>query len=255
MVHPTALVSPKARIDQDVEIGPYSVVEENVTIHRGCRIGSYVHLRGYTELGAGCSVFTSAVIGSIPQDLKYKGEKTYLKIGENNTIREFVTMNPGTSAGDSTIVGSNNLLMAYVHIAHNCVIGNNVIIANAGTLAGYVTIEDYAVIGGLVGIHQFCRIGRHAIIGGCSKVVKDIIPFVMADGHPAVPHGINKVGLKRRNFSEAKISLIESAYKKLFRSGLNVSDAISEIEEIGQSEELLCITEFIRKSERGIARE
>jgi len=255
MIHPTAIVSPKARIDKNVEIGPYTIVEENVTIHKGCKIGPHVHLLGYTELGAGSSVFTCAVIGSRPQDLKYKGEETYLKIGENNTIREFVTINPGTSEGTSTLVGSNNLLMAYVHIGHNCIIGDNVIIANAGTLAGHVTIEDYANVGGLVGIHQFCRVGRHSIIGGCSKIVKDIVPFVMADGNPAVPHGINKIGLKRRNFPAEKISCIEDVYKKLFRSGLNVSDAVAEIERMGKSEEISFIVDFIRKSERGIARQ
>jgi UDP-N-acetylglucosamine acyltransferase len=256
MIHPTALISPKARVDNlDVEIGPYSVIEEDVSIRKGCKIGPYVHIQGHTEIGAGCSIFTGAVVGSIPQDLKYKGEKTYLKIGDNNTIREFVTINPGTSSGESTVIGSNNLIMAYAHIAHNCVIGDNVIIANAGTLAGHVTVEDFAVIGGLVGIHQFCRVGRHSIIGGCSKITKDIVPYVMADGHPAVPHGINKVGLKRRNFSAEKILLIEDAYRKLFRSGLTVEDAIKDIESMGESEEISHIVEFVNLSERGIARE
>ncbi len=254
MIHPTAVISPKARIDENVEIGPYSIIEENVTIHKGCKIGPHVHIQGYTELGAGSSVFTSAAIGSRPQDLKYKGEKTFLNIGENNTIREFVTINPGTSEGTATTVGNNNLLMAYVHIGHNCVIGSNVIIANAGTLAGHVTIEDYANIGGLVGIHQFCRVGRHAIIGGCSKIVKDIVPYVTADGNPAVPRGINKIGLKRRNFPAEKISFIEDIYKKLFRSGLNISDAVAAIEKMGESEESLFLIDFIRKSERGISR-
>ncbi len=256
MIHPTALVSPKAQIDDsDVEIGPYSVIEDNVSIHKGCRIGPYVHIQGYTEIGANCSIFTCAVIGSIPQDLKYKGEKTYLKIGENNIIREFVTINPGTADGESTVIGSHNLLMAYVHIAHNCIIGNNVIIANAGTLAGHVTVEDFAIIGGLVGIHQFCRVGRHSIIGGCSKITKDIVPYVIADGHPAVPHGINKLGLKRRRFSSERMSLIEGAYKKLFRSGLNIADALLELEKMPQSEDISYIIKFIRESERGIARD
>jgi len=255
MIHPTALVSSKAHIDKNVEIGPYSVVEENVIIRKDCRIGTHVHILGYTELGAGCSVFTCAVVGSMPQDLKYRGEETYLKIGEKNTIREFVTINPGTSEGESTVVGNNNLLMAYVHIGHNCIIGNNCIIANAGTLAGHVTIEDLANVGGLVGIHQFCRVGRHSIVGGCSKIVKDILPFVTADGHPAVPRGINKIGMKRRNFSTERISVVEDAYRKLFRSGLNVSDAVTELDKMGKSEELSYIIEFIRKSERGIARE
>jgi UDP-N-acetylglucosamine acyltransferase len=253
--HPTAVISPKAHIEENVEIGPYAVIEDNAVIRRDCKIGPHVHISGYTEIGAGCSIFTGAVVGSIPQDLKYRGGKTYLKIGEKTVIREFVTMNSGTSEGESTVVGSNNLLMAYVHVAHNCIIGNNVIIANAGTLAGHVVIEDFAIIGGLAGIHQFCRVGRHSIIGGCSKITKDIVPFVMADGHPACPSGINKVGLKRRKFSDEKIALIEEAYKKLFRSGLNVADALADIEKMEQSEEILHITEFIKKSERGIAKE
>jgi len=255
MIHPTALVSPKAYIHDEIEIGPYSIIEENVIIHRGCKIGPHVHIQGYTEIGAGCSVFTGAVIGSMTQDLKYKGEKTYLKVGKNNTVREFVTMNAGTSDGESTVVGNNNLIMAYVHIAHNCIIGDNVIIANAGTLAGHVIIEDFAIIGGLVGIHQFCRVGRHSITGGCSKISKDIIPFVMADGYPAVPYGINRVGLKRRKFTAAKIAHIEDIYKKLFRSGLNVSDALQDIKKMEKSEELTQIVEFIKKSERGIAKD
>ncbi len=255
MIHPTAVVSPKANIEENVEIGPYAVIEDNAIIRRDCKIGPHVHILGYTEIGAGCSIFTGAVVGSIPQDLKYRGGRTYLKIGENNVIREFATMNSGTSEGESTIVGSNNLLMAYVHVAHNCIIGNNVIIANAGTLAGHVVIEDFAIIGGLAGIHQFCRVGRHSIIGGCSKITKDIVPFVMADGHPASPSGINKVGLKRRKFSDEKIALIEDAYRKLFRSGLNVADALADIEKMEQSEEILHITEVIVQSERGIAQE
>ncbi|MBN1444564.1 MAG: acyl-ACP--UDP-N-acetylglucosamine O-acyltransferase [Candidatus Omnitrophica bacterium] len=253
--HPTAVISPKARIEEDVAIGPYAVVEDNVIIRRGCKIGPHVHIAGYTEIGPGCSIFTGAVVGSIPQDLKYRGGKTYLRIGERTVIREFVTMNSGTSEGESTVVGSHNLLMAYVHVAHNCIIGNNVIIANAGTLAGHVVIEDFAIIGGLAGIHQFCRVGSHSIIGGCSKITKDIVPFVMADGHPASPSGINKVGLKRRNFPEDKIMLIEEAYKKLFRSGLNVADALAALEKMEKSEEILHIREFIKKSERGIAKE
>ncbi len=255
MIHPTAIVSPNANINKKVEIAPYAIIEDNAVIHENCRIGPYVHIQGYTEIGAGCSIFTGAVIGSIPQDLKYRGGRTYLKVGERNVIREFVTMNSGTSEGETTVVGNNNLIMAYSHIAHNCLIGNNVIIANAGTLAGHVVIEDFAIVGGLVGIHQFCRVGRHSIIGGCSKITKDIIPFVMADGHPAIPSGVNKVGLKRRGFSDEKIIMIEEIYRKLFRSGLNVADALADIEKTEKSEEASYITEFIRKSERGIAKE
>ena len=255
-IHPTAIISPDVFIDPDesTEIGPYTIIEGNVTIHKGCRIGPYVHIQGYTEIGAGCRILTGAIIGSIPQDLKYKGGKTYLKIGERNTIREFVTINTGTSEGESTIIGNNNLIMAYVHIAHNCVIGNSVIIANGGTLAGHVVIDDFAIIGGLVGIHQFCRVGRYSIIGGCSKITKDIVPFVIADGHPAVPHGVNKIGLKRKGIPPEKIAHIEEIYRILFRSGLNVSEAMVELEKMEKTEEVVCMVDFIKNSSRGIAR-
>lgn len=253
-IHPTAIISPEVIIGDGVEIGPYSVIEGNVKIGDNCKIGPHVHICGYTEIGENCRIFKGAVVGSIPQDLKYKGEKTFLKIGKNNIIREFVTINPGTAEGEYTIIGDNNLLMAYSHVAHNCIVGNNVIIANSGTLAGHVVIEDYVIIGGIVGIHQFCKIGKHSIVGGCSKVVKDIVPFVTAAGYPAVPHGLNKIGLKRRNFSKEKIELLENVYKIIFRSGLNVSDAITELEKINNCQEVSDVINFIKKSERGIAK-
>lgn len=254
-IHPTSIISSKAEIGEDVEIGPYSIIEDNVKIGNGCKIGAYVHIQGYTEIGENTKIFTGAVIGSIPQDLKYKGEITYLKIGKNNVIREFVTINPGTSKGEETKIGDNNLIMAYAHIAHNCVIGNNVIIANGGTLAGHVFVDDYAIIGGLVGIHQFCRIGKHSIIGGCSKVTMDIIPYITADGHPARPYGINLVGLKRRNFSKEKIEILNTAYKIIFRSNLNTSSALEKLEEMAEYEEIREIIDFIKSSKRGIAKE
>ncbi|MGC8976524.1 MAG: acyl-ACP--UDP-N-acetylglucosamine O-acyltransferase [Candidatus Ratteibacteria bacterium] len=254
-IHPTAIISSEVEIDGDIEVGPYTIIEGKVKIWKNCKIGPYVHIQGYTEIGEGTKIFTGAVIGSIPQDLKYKGEITYLKIGKNNVIREFVTINPGTSYGEETIIGDNNLIMAYAHIAHNCKIGNNVIIANGGTLAGHVIIDDYAIIGGLVGIHQFCRIGKHAIVGGCSKVTMDIIPFVLADGHPARPYGLNIVGLKRKKFSKEKIEILNNAYKIIFRSGLNTSDALKKLKEIENYKEIKDIIEFIMSSQRGIAKE
>jgi UDP-N-acetylglucosamine acyltransferase len=254
-IHPTAIISQEVEIGENIEVGPYAIIEGKVKIGDNCKIGPFVHIQGYTEIGENTKIFTGAIIGSIPQDLKYKGDITYLKIGKNNTIREYVTINPGTSAGEETIIGDNNLIMAYAHIAHNCKVGNNVIIANSGTLAGHVEIDDYAIIGGLVGIHQFCRIGKHSIIGGCSKVVMDIIPFIMADGHPARPYGINVIGLKRRNFSEEKIKTLNDAYKIIFKSGLNTSQALKKLEEINNCEEIKEIIEFIKSSQRGIARE
>ncbi len=253
-IHPTAIVSGNAHIDDDVEIGPFSIIGENVTLHKGCKVSSSAHLAGYTEIGARCKIFTGAVIGSITQDLKYKGEKTFIRIGEDNTIREYVTINSGTAGGESTVIGNRNLIMAYAHIAHNCVIGNDVILANASTLAGHVIVEDFAIIGGLAGIHQFCRIGTHAIIGGCSKVTKDIIPFVMADGHPAKPFAVNIIGLKRRGFTPEKIRVIETVFRYIFRSGLNVSAALAQIEQMQKTEEILSTINFIKQSERGIAK-
>jgi UDP-N-acetylglucosamine acyltransferase len=254
-IHPTAVISPEVEIGEDVEIGPYAVIEGNVKIGDRCIIGPFVHIQGYTEIGENNRIFTGAVVGSIPQDLKYKGEITYLKIGKNNTIREFVTINPGTSKGEETIIGDNNLIMAYCHIAHNCVIKNNVIMANYAALAGHVVVEDYVIIGGLTGVHQFCKIGKHSIIGGASKVTMDILPYIMADGHPAKPYGINVVGLKRRNFSKDKIEILEKAYKIIFRSGLNTSEALEKLEEINNCKEIEDIIGFIKSSERGIAKE
>ncbi|HOL67626.1 MAG TPA: acyl-ACP--UDP-N-acetylglucosamine O-acyltransferase, partial [bacterium] len=254
-IHPTALVSPEVELEDDVTVGPFSIIEGPVKIGRGTTVGAHVHIMGYTTIGQNCRIFTGAVIGSIPQDLKYRGEETYLKIGDNNTIREFVTMNPGTARGESTTVGDNNLFMANVHIAHNCTIGNHVIIANLGSLAGHVVVEDYAIIGGITGVHQFCHIGAHSITGGCSKITKDILPFIMADGHPAVPCGLNKIGLKRRSFPQEKIDLLEQAYRILFRANLNVSQAVRELEKLLPSEEISHLLRFIRNSQRGIARE
>jgi len=254
-IHPTAIISPEVEIGDNVEIGPYAIIEGKIKIGDNCKIFPFAHIQGYTEIGENTKIFTGAIIGSIPQDLKYKGDITYLKIGKNNTIREYVTINPGTSAGEETIIGDNNLIMAYAHIAHNCKVGNNVIIANSGTLAGHVEIDDYAIIGGLVGIHQFCRIGKHSIIGGCSKVIMDIIPYIMADGHPARPYGLNIIGLKRRNFSEEKIKILNEAYKIIFKSGLNTSQALKKLEEMNDCEEVKDIIEFIKSSKRGIAKE
>lgn len=254
-IHPTAVIATSVHLAPDVEIGPYAVLSGNVHIGQGTKIGPCVHIQGNTEIGKNCRIFTGAIIGSTPQDLKYQGEKSYLKIGEDNTIREYVTINLATGEGRTTIIGKGGLFMAYGHIAHNCRIGDHVIVANAGTLAGHVVVEDYAIIGGLVGVHQFSRIGSHSIIGGCSKITKDIIPFVMADGHPATPAGINTVGLKRRGFPQETINLLEQAYKILFRSGLNVSAALKELEKLGPSEEITKIISFIQSSDRGISKE
>ncbi len=254
-IHPTAIVHPEAQLDENVEIGPYAVVDRNVKIGKDTCIEGFAQILGHTQIGKNCHIFSYAVIGSIPQDLKYKGEKSFVVIGDNNTIREFVTINPGTEKNSFTIVGNNNLIMAYSHIAHNCKIGDNNILANVATLAGHVEIKDRVVIGGLVAIHQFCRVGSLSIIGGCSKVVQDIPPYSLCDGHPAKVRGVNIVGLKRAGFSKEKIEIIRKSYKIIFFENHTFSVARQIIlKELSSSEEVNKLLDFISSSKRGIAR-
>ena len=199
MIHPTAIIHPKAQVPSTCHIGPYCVIGEHVKIGDNCQLHSHVVIDGHTTLGRGNEIFPFASIGLKTQDLKWKGGTTYTQIGDNNTFREYVTVNSATADGESTIVGSRNHILAYCHIAHNVILGNNVIMSNVATLAGHVVVEDHAVIGGLAAIHQFCRIGAYSIIGGCSKVVQDVPPYMLADGNPAVTRTINKVGLERNN--------------------------------------------------------
>jgi UDP-N-acetylglucosamine acyltransferase len=254
-IHPTAIVSKEADIKDNVVISAYSIIEGNASIGENTFIGSHVHIYDNTIIGENCKIYTSAIIGSPPQDLKYKGEKSFVYIGNNNTIREFVTINKSTGENEKTIIGDNNLFMAYSHVAHNCFIGNNVILANCGSLAGHVIIEDYAILGGLAGVHQFCRIGKMSITGGASKVIKDIVPYIMADGHPARPYGINKTGLKRKNYPLEVIEEIEEAYRILFHDNLNLSEAIEKVLSKLNSKETKEMVEFIKISQRGISKE
>ena len=252
-IHPTAIVHPKAEISPDVEIGPYSSIGAKVVLGEGVNVGASCVIEGRTTIGKNCRIFTGAVIGSEPQDLKYSNEETRLTIGENNTIREYVTINPGTGEGGETRIGDTNLLMAYSHVAHDCSVGNSVVIANVGTLAGHVTIEDGAIIGGLVAIHQFTRIGTLAIIGGCSKVVQDVPPYSRCDGHPAKVYGLNRIGLERAGVAKESAVSLKRAFKLLFNSGLSTSHALEKIkEEVPQTKEVAHLMEFIRKSERGV---
>lgn len=254
-IHSTAIVSKKAKIANDVEIGPYTIIGEDVEINRKTKIGAYCLIEGNTKIGKCCQIFTGAVIGSPPQDLKYKGKKSFLEIGDNNIIREYVTINSGASEGSKTIIRNNNFLMAYSHIAHDCDISNNCIIANCGTLAGHVLIEDKAVIGGLGAIHQFCKVGELSIIGGCSKVVQDIPPYSTCDGHPAKVYGLNLVGLRRHGIPKDVIDDLRRAFKIIFFSGLTFSHALEKAEkEISSHQEISHLIEFIRSSERGICR-
>lgn len=254
-IHPTAIVSHQAVLDEDVKIGPYAVIGENVKIGSATSVGSFAHILNNTQIGKNCKIFSYAVIGSPPQDLKYKGEKSFLIIGDNNIIREFVTINPGTEENSKTVIGNNNLIMAYSHIAHNCRVGDSNILANAATLAGYVEIENRVVVGGLVAIHQFCRIGSLAIIGGCSKVVQDVPPFSLCDGHPAKIYNINLVGLKRAGFSKEKIRTIKKAFKILFFENHPFSKAkVIVKKEVDNIEEIEHLLNFIDSSKRGICR-
>lgn len=252
-IHPKALVYPKAKLADDVEVGPYSIVGNDVKIDKGTIVGSHCVIEGHTSIGKNCSFYTGAVIGSCPQDLKYKDEISFLEIGDSNTIREYATINPATVKGKKTKIGNNNLLMAYSHVAHDCLIGNNNIIANVGTLAGYVTIEDKAVIGGLVAIHQFTRVGSLSIIGGCSKVVQDVVPYAICDGHPSKIFNLNVIGLKRAGISSEIRNDLKKAFKLLFRSGMPILKALKNIEEeIKISDELTHLINFIKNSKRGI---
>ena len=252
-IHKTAIVSSKAKIAEHVSIGPYSIVGEHAAIGAGTKIGAHCVIEGNTTIGRNCEIFTGAAIGSRPQDLKYKGEKSFLDIGDNNIIREYCTFNVATLEGGRTLVGNNNLFMAYSHIAHDCQVGNHCIIANDGTLAGHVTIEDKAVVGGLVAIHQFVRVGTLSIIGGCSKVVQDIPPYSTCDGHPARIYGLNLVGLRRQGFLKQTIEQLNHAFRILFNSGLTLNHALERAEEeLELCDEVAYLLNFVKNTKRGI---
>ncbi len=253
-IHPTAIISDKANLADDIHVGPYAIIGDSVVIGKGCRIGAHCLIEGNTSIGESCQFFTGAVIGSRPQDLKYKGEKSFLELGDNNIIREYCTFNSGTGAGGRTVVGNNNLFMAYAHIAHDCRVGNNCIIANNGTLAGHVVIEDKVVVGGLAAVHQFVRVGTLAIIGGCSKAVQDIPPYSTCDGHPARIYGLNRIGLRRNAITKESIEALHQAFKILLNMGLSLKHARERIEkEVQQTPEVSNLLNFIKNSPRGIA--
>ncbi|MCF8095071.1 MAG: acyl-ACP--UDP-N-acetylglucosamine O-acyltransferase [Desulfobacteraceae bacterium] len=255
-IHPTTIIDSKAEIDEDVEIGPYSIIKENVSIASGTRIGSHVTIDPYVDVGPDCQIFQYASIGAVPQAVKFKGEITYLKIGRNSVIREFATLNRGTEFGGGvTRIGEDNFLMAYTHVAHDCITGRGVIMANNATLAGHVTIGDHVIIGGLVAVHQFVRIGDYAYIGGKSALVKDIPPYLIAAGDRASLHGLNKVGLKRHSFSDNSVAQLKRAYRLIFRIGLTVNEAVERVlAEVESTPEVLNLVNFIRDTERGITR-
>lgn len=255
IIHPTTIVHPQAQLADGCEIGPYCVIGPNVVLGEQCRLHSHVVLDGHTQIGPRCEFFPFSSAGLKTQDLKHKGGVCRLQIGSDNVFREHVTVHLATDDGGVTRVGSHNNFLAYSHIAHDCVVGNHVIFSNCGTLAGHVTVEDHAIIGGLAAVHQFCRIGAMSIIGGCSKIVQDIPPYMMGDGNPGATRSVNKIGLQRNGVPEEVQKALRDAFKIMFRSGLTVSNSLDKITtELPQSLELTHFIDFCRKSERGIAR-
>ena len=256
MIHPTAIIDPTAEIDDNVTIGPYAIINGDVHIGSGTEIGPYTTIDRYVTVGQDCRIFQYASIGAAPQDLKFHGEKSYLKIGRGTIIREFVTINRGTEVGGGiTEVGEENYLMAYTHIAHDCKTGKQVILANNATLGGHIELGNNVTVGGLVAIHQFVKVGDHAYIGGKSAVVKDIPPYVIAAGDRATLHGLNNVGLKRHNYAKKTISNLKKTYRIFFRIGLTVKQASERVRaEVEQIPEVVNFINFIEKSPRGITR-
>lgn len=256
MIHPTAIVDPKAELGSNVEIGPYTVIHENVFIGSDTVIGPHVVIEPYVTIGAECRIFQFAAIGAPPQSLKFKGEKTYLKIGRGTVMREFVTIHRGTGFGGGvTEIGEDCFLMNYTHVAHDCKIGRKTVLANNATLAGHITIGEYATVGGLSAIHQFVKVGDLAFISGLSGVPKDIPPYVIAAGPRVSLHGLNVVGLRRHGISENTISALKKTYRIIFRIGLGVKEAVERVRaEVEQVPEAVKFIEFIESSQRGITR-
>jgi UDP-N-acetylglucosamine acyltransferase len=256
LIHPSAIIDPKAWLDSSVEVGPYSIIGPNVRIGAGCKIGPHVVMDGPTTIGANNQFYQFSSIGAAPQDKKFQGEDTELIIGDGNTIRESVTLNRGTvTGGGKTVIGDDNWIMAYVHIAHDCIIGNHTIFANSATLAGHVIVDDYVILGGFTLVHQFCRIGAHAFTGMGAKINGDIPPYMMVAGEMSQPRGINSEGLKRRGFNAQQISAIKRAFKTIYASELPLKQARDQLAEaMLQEDSLRLIVELLDGSQRGIQR-
>ena len=256
MIHPTAIVDSKAEIDSNAEIGPYAVIREDVSIGSGTVIEPHVTVDRYVSVGPDCHIFQYASVGTEPQAIKFKGEKTFVKIGRGTVVREFATINRGTAFGTGvTEIGEENLLMAYCHVAHDCRTGRKVILANNATLAGHINIGDYATVGAMVAIHQFVRIGDYAYVGGKSGVPKDIPPYVIATGERARLYGLNRVGLKRHGFPDATVAALKKVYRIFFRIGITLNEAIERaLAEVDHLPEVINFINFIKSSQRGITR-
>ncbi len=253
-IHPTAIIDDKVELGENVKIGPYVNIKKHVKIGDGTEIFPNVYIDSYTTIGRNCKIYPSAVLGTIPQDLKFKGEISELIIGDNTTIREFCMINRGTKGGGSvTKIGNNDFIMAYVHIAHDCILGNNIIVANSVQFAGHIVVEDNVVIGGMSAIHQFVNIGKFAMVGGMSAVSLDVAPFCLAVGNRAVLNGLNTVGLKRANFSYEEINELKKAYKLIFRSNLTFKEAYEKLKE-SSSKNVIHMIEFLKNSSRGFCR-
>ena len=253
-IHPTALVDKTVELGDGVTVGPYSIIQGRVRIGHDTHIGSHVVIKDFTTIGNKCEIFQFAVIGEVPQDLKFQGEETQLIVGDGNIIREFATIHRGTAGGGgATRIGHGNLFMAYTHVAHDCQVGNGVIMSNAATLGGHIILEDYAILGGLSAVHQFCHIGCHAFVGGCSAVHRDVPPYAMAVGNRAKLVGLNLVGLKRHGFTDSSLQPLKRAYELLFLSELNQKEAITRIKnELPPTPEIQHLLTFLETSERGL---
>ena len=254
-IHKFAVVHPNAKLGKNVKIGPFAVIGENVEIDDGTEVGPSVVITGWTKIGRDCHIFQGASVGEEPQDLKFKGERSFVEIGDRTRIHEFCTIHRACGEDQVTRIGNDCLLMAYVHVAHNCVLGNNVVMANAAMIAGHVVIEDKAVVGGMAGVHQFVRIGRNAMVGGMSRNVHDIVPFTLVEGSPAAACGLNTVGMSRSGVTPEARKKIKQAYRIIFRSGLRLEDAVKAIEdEIEPCEEIEHMITFLKNVDRGICR-
>jgi UDP-N-acetylglucosamine acyltransferase len=253
MIHSSAIIHPKAQIGSGCEVGPYCVIGEHVTLGNNCILHSHVVIDGHAKLGKENVIFPFASIGKKTQDLKWKGGVTRLEIGDRNVFREGVTIHCATEDGDATVVGSDNLLLTYVHIAHDCVLANHIIMSSYAGLAGHVVVEDHAILGGYTAVHQFCRVGKFAMTGGCSRIPQDVAPFMIVEGNPAETRAVNKIGLQRNGVSDEAQAALRQAYKIIFREKLSVSNALAKIEkDLPPLPEIQHLVGFIRTSERGI---